>query len=130
MRHSHDTLPLSSEQIGSAGERTAAAFLRSRGYRIIGRNVRTPFGEIDIICKKNGDTVFVEVKARVSDRFGPPLASITGEKCRRLLRNCLYYMQRNGLSASPCRIDAVGIFMNEYGDCRVLQHVRNAVQLD
>lgn len=51
---------------------------------IVGRNVRVPGGEIDVICKDGDVVVFVEVKTRVSARFGSALAAVDARKRRKL----------------------------------------------
>jgi putative endonuclease len=58
--------------------------LESAGYVIVGRNVRVPGGEIDIICRDGDVVVFVEVKTRVSARFGSALAAVDARKRRKL----------------------------------------------
>ena len=55
------------EKRGRRGEGLAAWFLRLKGYRILDRNVRTPRGEVDIVARKGGCLVFVEVKTRDTD---------------------------------------------------------------
>lgn len=94
----------------------AAQFLRQSGYRIIARNYRTPFGEIDLIAYDGPVLVFVEVKARRGDRFGPPHAAVDARKQRRLTRAALGYLARvrsghgaNGPSDPACRFDLVVI---------------------
>ncbi|MCP1198905.1 YraN family protein [Notoacmeibacter sp. MSK16QG-6] len=49
---------------GARGETLAAWLLRLKGYRIVGRNVRTRLGEIDIVAKRRNLIAIVEVKAR------------------------------------------------------------------
>jgi|SRR5579864_3793999 len=51
---------------GLSAESRAAAYLVAKGYRILGRRFRTPVGEIDIVARRRGVLVFVEVKARES----------------------------------------------------------------
>ena len=53
----------SKKEVGRIGEEIAAKFLRSKGFKVIGRNYRKPWGEIDIIAEKTGIIRFVEVKA-------------------------------------------------------------------
>ena len=115
--------------IGRIGENIAAEFLASRKYSIVERNFRTPFGELDIIAEKEGRTVFVEVKTRVSERFGPPLSAIGRSKQNTLLKNCMFYIKIKGLFGKSCRIDAIGIYLDNDKRSRILQHVKNAVQL-
>ena len=52
------------ERRGRRGEGLAAWYLRLKGYRILDRNIRTPRGEVDIVARKGGCLVFVEVKTR------------------------------------------------------------------
>ena len=51
---------------GLSAESRAAAFLMAKGYRILAKRFRTPYGEIDIVAKKRNLLTFVEVKARAS----------------------------------------------------------------
>lgn len=114
---------------GEAGEKLAEKFIRSRGFVILDRNVRTPFGEIDLVAEDNGVLVFLEVKTRVSERRGPPLASITALKRRHIIRNAVYYLRYRACAQRACRIDAIGIILARHGKMMVLKHVRNAIQL-
>lgn len=50
-------------ELGFVAEKIAGEFLEKRGYQILARNYRKPWGEIDIVCEKEGIVVFVEVKA-------------------------------------------------------------------
>ena len=59
---------LAAERRGRQGERIAAWWLRLKGWSIIGRRVRTPLGEIDLIARRGAMVAFVEVKMRASDR--------------------------------------------------------------
>ena len=63
--------PASPERIaafrtGLSAEGRAAALLMAKGYRILAKRFRTPYGEIDLVAKKRDLLVFVEVKARAS----------------------------------------------------------------
>jgi putative endonuclease len=71
-------------EVGRAGEDAAVALLEAQGYRIIGRNVRLPEGEIDVIAREGDVVVFVEVKARSSATFGSAVASVDARKRARL----------------------------------------------
>lgn len=69
--------------VGRSGEHIAALYLRARGYRILGCNVRIGHDEIDIIAHDPGDDVivFVEVKARSQDHPDyTPMLNITYAK--------------------------------------------------
>jgi putative endonuclease len=108
------------QQFGRASEAEAARYLQRAGYRIVARNYRTPFGEIDLVAYDAAVLAFVEVKARRSDRFGTPQAAVTPDKQRRLTKVALAYLAglrpaagRIGLSARAdppsCRFDLVMI---------------------
>jgi len=93
--------------IGSDGERAAADFLESRGYRILERNYRTRLGELDLVADDGGILVFVEVKVRRNDQFGGPAAAITSAKQARIARLAQQYVVSRRLSGRPCRFDVV-----------------------
>ena len=79
---------------GGRGERAAERFLRRKGYRILGRNVRLAVGEIDLIAEENGVIVFVEVKTRRGEAAGHPVEAVDEEKQRRLTRLALSLKDR------------------------------------
>ena len=68
------------QEIGKWGEQAAADYLCQRGYQILDKNARTPFGEIDLVTRLETLTVFVEVKARTTRSFGLPEEAITPRK--------------------------------------------------
>ncbi len=73
---------------GRRGEDFAAAFLVQKGFRVVARNWRCRFGEIDLIVERGGEIRFVEVKCRRSTTFGYPEESITKTK-RQHLRSAI-----------------------------------------
>lgn len=68
------------QKIGKWGEEAGAAYLTRRGYEIITRNARTPYGEIDIVAKQADVYIFVEVKTRTSNKMGLPEESVNLRK--------------------------------------------------
>ncbi|MDQ2909384.1 MAG: YraN family protein [Candidatus Eremiobacteraeota bacterium] len=81
------------QRLGRDAEEAAAAYLTSLGLRILGRNVRGPSGEIDIIARDGETIVFVEVKARRSLACGPALDAVDLRKRRRLRAAAADYLQ-------------------------------------
>ena len=67
-------------RLGHAGEDAAVALLQAEGYRIVGRNVRVPGGEIDVIARDGDTVVFVEVKARSGTSFGSAVRAVDARK--------------------------------------------------
>jgi putative endonuclease len=66
------------------GERIAARHYRLRGYRILGANVSAGGNEVDLIARRGGRLLFVEVKERASDAFGGGVGAVNREKRRRV----------------------------------------------
>ncbi len=79
--------------LGEAGEDAAARFLVTLGYRIVARNVRGPGGEIDLIARDGETIVFIEVKARASQRFGSALGAVDARKRARIRAVAADYLQ-------------------------------------
>ena len=94
---------------GQQGEAAAATHLRRFGYTILERNYRTSMGEIDIIAEQNGVLVFVEVKARRSQRYGHPKAAITAKKRRTLSMVAQAYLKKHRTGDVRSRFDVVTI---------------------
>jgi len=95
------------QRIGKWGEDTATKYLTQRGYEIVARNVRTPYGEIDIIAKQNDITIFVEVKTRTSNTMGLPEEAITPRKRQHMLAAADHYAAEHEID--HWQIDVVAI---------------------
>lgn len=95
------------QSIGRWGEQAAADFLCEHDYEIAARNVRTPYGEIDIVARREGITIFVEVKARTGKSLGPPEVAVTLRKQAHMLASADYYAQQNGVD--HWQIDVIAV---------------------
>jgi putative endonuclease len=93
--------------VGKQGEQVAAEFLEGYGHRILTRNARTPYGEIDLVTEKEGITVFVEVKTRTSASLGPPEMAVTTRKQANMLAAAEHYAQEHALQ--HWQIDVVAV---------------------
>jgi len=91
---------------GEPAENLAAAFLEREGLRILERNYRCRFGEIDLVAAAGATLVFVEVRARASEAFGGAAGSITAAKRKRLVAAARHYLARHRTD-SACRFDVV-----------------------
>jgi putative endonuclease len=111
------------QRVGKWGEQAAANYLRGRGYEIVAGNVRTPYGEIDLIAKKDGFVIFVEVKARTSKTFGPPEVAVTPRKQQHMLSCAEYYAQQNAID--HWQIDVIAVEQVE-GRSEI-KHFENAI---
>ncbi|MCX7156247.1 MAG: YraN family protein [Rhodocyclales bacterium] len=90
---------------GAAAEQLAADYLRRKGLSVIERNFRVKGGEIDLVCREGGTTVFVEVRLRSRSDFGGAAASITAAKQARLILAARHWLLRHG--ETPCRFDCM-----------------------
>ncbi|MCG2713539.1 MAG: YraN family protein [Candidatus Omnitrophica bacterium] len=92
-------------EFGVLGETAAVDFLKARGYRILKRNYKTKFSEIDIVATDAGVICFVEVKARHSDIFGHPAEAISRRKQLQISRSAICYLKENNAIGHPSRFD-------------------------
>ena len=115
---------LSRIEIGALGEQLAVEHLQGLGLRIVARNWRCRYGELDVIATEGADIlVFVEVKTRTGDRFGGVAEAVTPQKVRRIRRLAGLWLAGQESSWSQIRIDVVGVRL---GRCRTpeVTHVR------
>ncbi len=98
---------------GARGEERASGYLQERGYRILERNYRCPLGEMDIIARDGRTIVFVEVKARSSERFGSPQEAISAQKKRRMTAIALFYLKGRGWLGEPARFDVAAVNLGD-----------------
>ncbi|MCI3919043.1 YraN family protein [Paenibacillus sp. TRM 82003] len=123
---------------GAAGEAAAAAYLAEAGYRIVDRNWRCRYGELDIVAEKDGALVFVEVRSRSKaslGAFGAPLESITPKK-QMTLRRCAEaylrqrpaepYLRQRPAEPEHVRFDCIGVILNERNEAVDRLHIPNA----
>ena len=113
---------------GRKGEDLAVRYLRLRGYRILERNFRCKLGEIDIIAKKGGVTVFVEVKTRREPYMMEPINSIDGRKIVRTINAARFYLLTNRTGDIPCRFDVLTLSVSP-GDRTKINHLADAFHL-
>ena len=111
------------QRVGKWGEQRAAEYLGERGYDVAARNVRTPHGEIDLIARKHGLTIFIEVKTRLSESSDPPETAVTGRKQSHMMASAEYYAQEHELD--HWRIDVIAV-QQIAGEIEV-RHFENAV---
>lgn len=98
-------------EIGALGERLAVQHLESLGMTVLERNWRCRYGELDVIALDPAArvVVFVEVKARTTDRFGGVAYAVTPDKVRRLRRLAGLWLTGRSGGWSGVRIDVIGV---------------------
>lgn len=116
-----------SNDLGAWGEEKAARFLEQQGFRILERNFRSRFGEIDLIGETEEFLVFVEVRLRKSIRFGTPEETVDHRKQQKLRLTAESYLQKHPTDKQP-RFDVVALYAKDGMDTRPLpvKHIKNA----
>lgn len=111
--------------VGTVGENMAAEYLIAQKYRIIHRNWRCRFGEIDLIAKDpDGVTVFVEVKKARGRSFGSPESWVHARKQQKIYRLAQAYIYQHKLQFLKSRFDVVTVSMR--GGEPFIHHIKNA----
>jgi len=112
------------QQFGQKAEGMAVRYLKRCGYKIIARNHRTRCGEIDIIAREGETLVFIEVKARTSNRYGSAKAAVTPHKQRQISKVALAYLQMTDQSHVKARFDVVTV--TQHQEAHNIDLIRNA----
>lgn len=129
------------QTLGTRGEELAANYLQEHGYTILSRNVRTSYGEIDLIAsraepdspdhsrKTEDDSpviVFIEVKTRWSLAYGQPEESVTPRKQAHLLASIQAYMQSHPELPQTWRVDVIAVQWEQGSAEQQITHFENA----
>lgn len=101
-------------------------YLQKRGYRILARNFRKAFAEVDIIALHKKTLVFIEVKTRSSLQFGSPAEAVHAVKQRRLSKIALEYMMQEGFANQCARFDVVSVLLDSKGAVTHIEVIENA----
>jgi len=100
--------------LGQQGERIAAKYLTKNGYRVLYKNFRSKRGgEIDLVCRdrRAAALVFVEVKTRTTDAFGPPHYAVTLKQQDRIIRGAKEWLRMLSDPRISYRFDVVEVLM-------------------
>lgn len=111
-------------RLGDRGESLAAEYLQSQGIRILERQWRGVYGELDLVALDADTVVFVEVKTRASTVAGDPTEAVGVAKQKKITRSALAYLKRRGWLNRRTRFDVVSILWN--GDTPDVKHFRSA----
>lgn len=106
------------KKLGQKGERLAAKYLKRNGYKILVKNYRTPFCEVDIIAKCGDVLCFCEVKTRTSDLYGAPSEAVNHAKQQLYIRAAHHYL--GGSEDCTVRFDVIEVYRGE------INHIENA----
>ena len=100
--------------LGRNGEKAAAELLKRRGYEVVGAGFTARRGEIDLVCRRGGELVIVEVKTRTSDAYGTPAEAVGTRKRRALAAAAAEYRSLAGWKG-PISYAVVGLIARPDG---------------
>jgi len=98
-----------SKEVGDEGEALACQILRNKGYKILERNYRSRFGEIDIIAEIGKVIVMVEVKYKEDQGFGLPQEAVTKQKLKKIIKTAQIYLHDTEQKNLDWRVDVLAI---------------------
>ena len=102
-------------EIGRSGEESAARYLESLGWRILARNYRTRYCELDIVAEEptpgEATHCFIEVKTRRSRAYGSPASAVGWSKQEKIRLATALYLQEffPDQEPPPCRYDIIEV---------------------
>lgn len=106
------------------GEKLASEYLVKKGYKIIEKNFRKGYGEIDIVAIYKNVLVFVEVKTRTSNLYGGALEAIAYHKLKSLVKTAQFYKMTHPKLPESMRIDAILIDLG-VNNVQKIEHIEN-----
>ena len=107
------------KKLGVRGEKQACRYLQKSGYKILERNYKNPFGEIDIIAKKDDIIAFIEVKTRLNENYGAPSEAVGSKRRFKYIKGAEYYFYGREIDVTV-RFDIIEILRGE------INHIENA----
>ena len=110
--------------IGVFGEERAAEYLKKRKFKIVARNFKIIFGEVDIIARNRKEIVFAEVKTRSSKSFASPAEFVDNDKIKRITRVIEFFMKHYKCKLSP-RIDVIEVYISINDDKYTVERVNH-----
>lgn len=118
-------MTLYKKSFGQLGEKLAENYLKSNAFRILSRNFRTKFGEIDLVAEKEAKIHFVEVKTRTSTLKGKPYEAVNLRKVQHLKSAAHIYITNNKLTGRKYSVDVISIIVNNMGKVEELKYFEN-----
>ncbi len=114
------------QALGRQGETAAREYLTRRGVRILVENFTCAAGEVDLIGREKGVLVFIEVKARSSNAFGPPHLAVHRRKQQQIVRAAQWYLAEQRIPDAPSRFDVLAVTFRKDGSPPRIDWVKDA----
>ena len=113
------------QKVGKFGEDEAVKYLEQKGYKILDRNFSCKRGEIDIIALDKDEIVFIEIKARISLKYGLPSEAVTKNKLKHINKTAEYYLYTRNLLNENTRIDVIEVYIKN--NQVIINHLKQVV---
>ena len=111
---------------GKLGEEIAKKYLEEKGYKIIEKDFKTKYAEIDLVGTKNKGMVFFEVRTKRGEAFGSPEETLNSKKLKKLCLGAKIFSVAKKWSGSM-RIDAVCVVLKENNEILRINHYENII---
>ena len=113
-------------QIGLLAEGYVCEYLKKKGYNVLERNYRQPWGEVDVIAMHGQAVVFVEVKANKAEyRDFQPEIRANREKMTKVVRAARTYLAQHRLNDSEWRLDIISVVFDKSRGVVKIKHFIN-----
>lgn len=113
------------QRIGEFGERLAKNHLIKHGYKIIDANIKLSYQELDIVAAKDDKIIFIEVKTRISQFYGPAENAFQFTKLQRFRRGMEMYIGNKNLSAENIRADLITVDIDHIKKTAKIKHYKD-----
>ncbi|MFH0955933.1 MAG: YraN family protein [Candidatus Falkowbacteria bacterium] len=113
------------QRIGEFGEILAKNYLIKNGYKIIDANVKLSYQELDVVALKDGEIVFVEVKTRISQFYGPAENAFQFAKLERFRRGIEMYIGNKNLCVEDVRADLITVDIDHIKKTAKIKHYKD-----
>lgn len=112
---------------GRWAEQAALEYLQTKNIKLLEKNFRSSFGEIDLIMQDKNIILFVEVRYRSNNYFHTALESVSRQKCERIIITSNHYLSQNRLASQmDCRFDVVTLSGQQ--ESLSIEWIKNAFQ--
>jgi putative endonuclease len=117
-------MKISRIKLGKLGEEKALNYLLHKNYKLIVQNYSSSLGEIDLIALNGKYIVFIEVKTRSTDNFGPPQLAVNYRKQQKIREIAQFFLLNNNYSKYQIRFDVIAVSLIK--DNTHIEHFINA----
>ncbi len=115
------------KDIGAIGEDLAIDHLERNGYKIIDRNYKCRYGEIDLIASIDNKLIFIEVKLKKGIKYCKAIEAVNDPKQKKIIKSALTYIQKHKIENLDIRFDVIGIELGTRKKPKIT-HIPNAFE--